>query len=325
VTRETVFLTGATGFVGRHVLDALIERGYRVHALVRDGITQLPRECEPVRGDLTSPGALVPLLRGSRFVVHTAAVYSFAPRDRRLVHTVNVRGTTGLLEAARIAGVERAVVTSSSATAGPARGGRPATEDDWAEGSHGGSTYHASKLLQERAALAARIPVTTVLPTAPIGRGDARPTPTGRMVVDVIRGRIPAFLGGGMNVVAVTDVARAHVLALERGRPRERYIAGGVDLTLAELFQLIARAAGRRAPRMRVPYPVAFAVGALDTLRSRITGGEPAVPLEGVRMGRLSMYASSAKAMRELGYEPHPIEPAIDDAVRWYRDHGYAA
>ena len=325
MTRETVFLTGATGFVGRHVLDALIERGYRVHALVRDGITQLPRECEPVRGDLTSPGALVPLLRGSRFVVHTAAVYSFAPRDRRLVHTVNVRGTTGLLEAARIAGVERAVVTSSSATAGPARGGRPATEDDWAEGSHGGSTYHASKLLQERAALAARIPVTTVLPTAPIGRGDARPTPTGRMVVDVIRGRIPAFLGGGMNVVAVTDVARAHVLALERGRPRERYIAGGVDLTLAELFQLIARAAGRRAPRMRVPYPVAFAVGALDTLRSRITGGEPAVPLEGVRMGRLSMYASSAKAMRELGYEPHPIEPAIDDAVRWYRDHGYAA
>jgi len=326
VTQETVFLTGATGFVGRHVLDALLERGYHVRALVRDGAPRTPSaDCEPVRGDLAAPGALVPFLRGSRFVVHTAAVYSFAPRDRRLLQTINVQGTTGLLEAARIAGVERAVVTSSSAAVGPARGGRPADEDDWAESRHGATTYHASKLLQERAALAARIPVTTVLPTAPIGRGDGRPTPTGRMVVDVIRGRMPAFLGGGMNVVDVTDVARAHVLALERGGPRERYIAGGIDLTLAELFQLIARAAGRRAPRLRIPFSVAFAIAAVDQARSRFSGGEPAVPLEGVRMGGRQMFASSAKAVRELGYQPGPIEPAIDDAVRWYREHGYAA
>ena len=166
MTQETVFLTGATGFVGRHVLDALLERGYHVRALVRDGAPRTPSaDCEPVRGDLAAPGALVPFLRGSRFVVHTAAVYSFAPRDRRLLQTINVQGTTGLLEAARIAGVERAVVTSSSAAIGPMRRGRPANEDDWAGAHHRVSAYHTSKLLQERAALAARIPVTTITET----------------------------------------------------------------------------------------------------------------------------------------------------------------
>lgn len=325
MTSDTVFLTGASGFVGGHVLDALLERGYAVRALVRDGGVPGRDRCEQVAGDLAAPGALVPLLRGCRYLVHTAAVYSFAPRDRAQLQAINVRGTIGLLEAARIAGVERAVVTSSSAAVGPAKGLRPAQESDWASPHHTASAYHASKVLQERAALAARIPVVTVLPTAPIGPGDARPTPTGRMVLDVMRGRMPAFLAGGMNAVDVDDVARVHVLALEHGKPRERYIAGGVNLTLAELFAVIARAAGRRAPRRRMPYPVAFAAAAVDELRSRLTGAAPRVPLEGVRMGRLMMYASSEKATSELGYQPHPIAPAIDGAVRWYRAHGYAA
>ena len=323
---DDVFVTGATGFVGRHVTDALLARGYGVRALVRgERVDTLPDGCEPAIGDLREPGALVAALRGCRFLVHVAALYSFAPRDRDAVTEVNVRGTRGLLEAARIAGVERAVVTSSSAAVGAARDGRPASEADWAEPHGPVRGYHDSKVAQERVALAARIPVITVLPTAPLGAGDGRPTPTGRMVLDVMRSRMPATLGGGMNVVAVTDVAAGHVLALERGRPRERYLLGGANLTLLELMRRLAVAAERRPPRGRMPYALALAAGYVDELRCRISGAEPRVPIEGVRMGREFMYASSEKAQRELGYAPSPIEPAIDDAVRWYRTHGYAA
>jgi dihydroflavonol-4-reductase len=237
---------------------------------------------------------------------------------------VNVRGTAGILEAARIAGVERCVVTSSSAALAPATASRPATESDWATADHG-SSYHASKLAGERTALRAPIPVVTVLPTAPVGPGDRRPTPTGRIVVDLLRGRMPATLGGGMNVVPVEDVAAAHVLALERGRPGERYIAGGVNVTLAELWRLISRAAGRSERVVRLPYPIAAAAARLDAARVRLTGGVPAIPLEGVRMGRLEMYSSSAKAAEELGYRPSSADEAIERAVRWYRENGYAA
>lgn len=321
---DTVFLTGAGGFVGGHVLAELLRCGYRVRALLHERVPQpaVDHAFELVPGDLATPGALVPALRGCRFLVHTAAVYSFAPRDRERTRTVNVLGTQGLLEAARVAGVERAVVTSSSAALGPARDGRPADERDWGDAHGAASAYHASKIAQERAALAARIPVTTVLPTAPLGPGDRRPTPTGRMVLDVMRGRIPGFLTGGMNVVDVDDVARAHVLALERGAPRERYIAGGANLSLAELFAVIAHASGRRPPRLRIPYALALAAAAADEMRARIAGGEPSIPLEGVRMGRERMYCSSAKAELELGYRASPIEPAIDAAVDWFRDHG---
>lgn len=322
---DTVFVTGATGFVGGHVVDALLERGYTVRALVRNGDAHgLLGRTEIVRGSLLATGALVPHLRGCRYVVHTAALYSFAPRDRRRMHQVNVMGTSGLLEAARVAGVERAVVTSSSAAVGPARNG-PVDETCWANPHHdGASAYHGSKVEQERAALAARVPAVTVLPTAPIGARDRRPTPTGRMVLDVMRGRIRAYLDGGLNAVPVRAVAEAHVLALERGTPRERYLAGGVNLSLAELFALIAAASGRPAPQLRLPYPLALVAAAADEMRVALTGGEPAVPLEGVRMGRLRMYSTSAKAERELGYRAPALEPAIDDAVRWYADNGYA-
>jgi dihydroflavonol-4-reductase len=324
---EEVFLTGATGFVGSYVLDALQARGYSVRALVRGDPSSLRHNgCTVVRGDLREPGALTAAMRGCRYLVHVGAMYTFAPREAAAIRLVNVQGTRGLLEAARIAGVERAVVTSSSTAVGPARNGRPADENAWADPHHRGvSAYHASKVLQERVALAARVPVVTVLPTAPVGAGDRRPTPTGKMIVDLMRGRIPATLGGGMNVVAVTDVAAAHVDALERGRPRQRYLLGGVNLTLAELFRLIARAAGRRAPSVRMPYALAAVAAAADELRCRITGAEPNIPRDGVRMGRLFMYASSEKAVNELGYRPSPIEPAIEQAVLWYRQHGYAA
>jgi dihydroflavonol-4-reductase len=319
-----VFLTGASGFVGSHVLSALLARGYRVRALVR-GRWEAPPGVVSVTGDLLESGALVRALHECPYVIHTAALYSFSPRDRAAIAAVNIRGTAGILEAARMAGVERCVVTSSSAALPPAGADRPATESDWASPDHRGWSYHASKLAGERAALSAQVPVVTVLPTAPIGPGDHRPTPTGKIIVDLLRGRIPATLGGGMNIVPVEDVASAHVLALERGRSGERYIAGGVNLTLAELWRLIARAAGRPPRTFRLPYAIAAAAARVDSARVRVTGGQPAIPLEGVRMGRLKMYASSAKAAMELGYRASSADDAIERAVRWYRDNGYAA
>ncbi|MGH2347492.1 MAG: NAD-dependent epimerase/dehydratase family protein, partial [Chloroflexota bacterium] len=186
--RDTVFVTGATGFLGSHVLHSLIESGYQVRALMRPGSRALPPRngCTPVLGDLAKPAALIPHMRGCRYLMHTAAVYSFSPARRDEIWATNVRGTAGILEAAAAAEVERAVVTSSSAAVGPARGDEPATENDYADADHS-SSYHASKCRQERIALAARIPTVLVLPSAPIGPNDWKPTPTGKMVVDFMR------------------------------------------------------------------------------------------------------------------------------------------
>lgn len=323
---DEVFLTGGTGFVGSHVLTALLAAGYHVRALVRPGTPSFnpPGDCQIVPGDLRLPGELVPALRGCRYLVHVAALYTFAPSRRHAVWDINVRGTAGLLEAARIAGVERAVVTSSSATVGPAKGERLATEADWA--SEGGTTsaYHGSKVRQERAALAARVPVVTVLPTTPVGPGDVRPTPTGKMIVDFMRGKMFASIGGGLNLVAVEDVARAHVAALQRGRERERYLIGGENLMLADIWQRLATITGRPAPNHEIPYGLALALGWGDELRCRITAKEPLVPIEGVHMARYRMWVDCAKARSELGLEPSPVNQALERAVDWFREHGYA-
>jgi dihydroflavonol-4-reductase len=318
-----VFLTGASGFIGGHVLHELRAAGYEVRALVRRPVRSVVSGCTLVSGDLARPGELVPALRGCRYLVHVAGLYSFAPSDRPRMRSVNVLGTAGLLEAARLAGVERAVVTSSSAAVGPARD-EPATEVDWAVPS-GGPGYHRSKIEQERAAFAAQLPVVRVLPTAPVGPGDWKPTPTGRLVLDFVRGRMavrpPA---GGLNVVPVEDVARAHVLALERGRPGERYLAGGENVALDRLWQLLSSAAGRSVPRIRLPYGLALAAGWADELRCRLLPGtRPVVPLEGVRMSRHRMYVDCAKAVAELGFRAGPIAPALERATTWYRANGY--
>ena len=329
---DEVFLTGATGFIGRHVLDALLAAGYRVRALVRPTSRALPPldGCQQVTGDILRPGELERQMVGCRYLVHVAALYAFAPRQRRDIWATNVRGCAGVLEAARVAGIERAVVTSSSATVGPARGERPANEDDRAaeeaEEADAVSAYHHSKLKQERVALAAWVPTVLVLPTAPVGPGDWKPTPTGKMVVDFMRGRIFASLGGGLNVVAVEDVARAHVLALRFGRPRTRYLAGGENLSLAEIWSHLAVICGRKAPAHRIPYALALTLGWADELRCRLAPGAatPVAPLEGVRMARFNMYVRCDRAMTELGYAPTPATDALERAVRWYRDNGYA-
>ena len=328
---DEVFLTGATGFVGSHILRALLAAQYRVRALVRPGSRPLPSldGCTVVWGDILRSGDLSQHMVGCRYLVHAAALYSFSPGMREKTFAANVRGCAGVLEAAHLAGIERVVVTSSSSTVGPSYGGRPANEDDW-DVEDGSSAYHRSKLQQARVALAAQIPVILVLPTAPLGPGDWKPTPTGKMVVDFMRGRIFATLGGGLNVVAVEDVARAHILALQYGRPRERYLVGGENMSLSQLWERLAHICGRTAPAVHIPFRLALTLGWADELRCQLfrkgTGGmgAPLIPLEGVRMARHHMYASSAKAQSELGYETTSITAALERAVRWYRDNGYA-
>jgi dihydroflavonol-4-reductase len=328
---DVVFLTGASGFVGSHILRALLAAQYRVRALLRPGSKPLPalEGCTTVRGDVLRSSDLVRQMEGCRYLVHAASLYTFSADMRRKMQATNVRSCSGLLEVARLAGIERAIVTSSSATVGPAASEEHlATEENW-DGEDGSSAYHRSKLQQARVALAAQIPVVLVLPTAPIGPGDWKPTPTGKMIVDFLRGRIFATLDGGLNVVAVEDVAKAHVLALQHGRPGERYLVGGENIGLTQLWQRLAQLCGRPAPTAQIPFPLALTLGWADELRCRIMWSGmgkqvmPQIPLEGVRMARHHMYVSSAKAQSELGYEATSVTAALERAVKWYRDNGY--
>ncbi len=287
---DRVFLTGATGFIGSHVLRELTRTGYAVRALVRDGglIRSFWKDdaIEPITGDLRRVGGFARALEGCRYLVHCAALYSFAPRDRAAIDAVNVDGTASLMLAAHIAGVERAVLTSSSATMH----------------GHAHTGYHRSKLEQERAAFASRMPVVALLPTAPVGPGDTKPTPTGKLVLDFARGKIIALAPGhgGMNLVPVEDVACAHVAALERGRIGERYVIGGENLSMDEIWKLLAEVTGKSLPTWRAPYALVLAASYADELRCRMTGATPAVPLEGVRISGERMYADSSRAQREL-------------------------
>jgi len=281
-----VYVTGATGFVGGHVARELRERG----ADVRDE-----------RIDLLDRPRLEPAVAGCEAVVHVAALYSYDASAKEL-ERVNVEGTRMLLDVAARAGVRRFVHCSTAGTCGPAPG-RPATEEDEPPAWELEVPYKRTKLAAEGLALTADAVV--VNPTTPVGEGDRRPTPTGRMIAGVARGRLPGYVGTtGLNVVDVRDVARGHALALEHGEPGQRYLLGGVDLSLEELFAAVARLAGRRRPRVRVPYAVAEMAAAAGIANRNE-----------VRLARLPMYFSSAKARSTLGYEPGPVEPALARAV----------
>jgi dihydroflavonol-4-reductase len=323
---DRVFLTGASGFVGSHILRELQSAGYAVRALVRPRaqLAEAPL-LERVEGDLRETGAFARALDGCRYVVHAAALYSFAPRDRKDIHAVNVVATEGLMLAAHLAGVERVVLTSSSATIGHERpDGTPADETCYPDPATARmeGDYHHSKLEQERAAFAGRAPVIAVLPTAPVGPNDWKPTPTGKLIRDFLQGKIGAKAPGrgGLNVVAVEDVARAHVAALQRGRIGERYVVGGENLSMDALWQMLADITGKPMPKWRAPYALALATAYADELRCRLApGATPFAPLEGVRMSRERMYADSSKAQRELGHTATPVRDALQRAVAWYR------
>lgn len=326
MSSDEVFLTGATGFIGAHVLDALLEAGHPVRALVRaPGALSRRTGVTEVVGDVTRAGELVAAMRGCRAVIHTAAAYSFAPAERARIRSTNVAGTAGILEAARLAGVQRAVVTSSSATVGPARAGHAATEEDHAD-EHGHSAYHDSKIASERVALAARLPAVLLLPTAPVGPRDWKPTPTGAALLTFLRGRVLASVDGGLNIVAVADVARAHVAALERGQPRRRYLVAGENVSFDELWRKLGAVSGRRPPRRRMPHAAALLAAIVDEARCRVMpGAQPVVPLEGARMARHHMYVESSRVRDELGVNTTSVDVALEASVRWYRDNGYVA
>jgi dihydroflavonol-4-reductase len=326
----TTLVTGATGFVGSHVTRQLLAAGNRVRVLIRrssnlEALAGLT--VEYAEGDLRDMVSLDHAMRGVRRVFHVAADYRLWTRHPDEIYETNVEGTRHLLEVAAENGVERIVYTSTVATMAVSGHGRALpNEDTPASLDQMIGHYKRSKFLAElEARKAARLgaPVVIVNPTAPVGPGDWKPTPTGRIIVDFLNGRMPAYVDTGLNVVDVEDVATGHLLAAESGRIGERYILGSRNMTLKEILGALAVITRRRAPRLRLPHMAALAVGYLDEFFARMRGREPQIPVEGVKMSRHRMFVASDKAERELGYNPNGVEPALAAAVHWYEEHGY--
>jgi dihydroflavonol-4-reductase len=327
----TVLVTGATGFVGSAVARRLLDRGLPVRVLARpasDRRNLADLSVEVAEGDLRDAASLAPALAGCRALFHVAADYRLWTRDPEELYRTNVEGTRSLLLAAKAAGVERVVYTSSVATLGLNPDGTPADEETPVGLADMVGHYKRSKFQAEREVgrLAAEegLPVVIVNPSTPIGPRDIKPTPTGRVIVEAASGRIPAFVETGLNVAHVDDVAEGHVLAFERGKVGERYVLGGRDMSLSEILAEVAALAGRRAPKVRLPHGLVLPVAVAAEAWARLMGGkEPFVTVAGVRMARKRMYFSSAKAARELGYRARPAEAALSDAYDWFQRHGY--
>jgi dihydroflavonol-4-reductase len=324
-------VTGATGFLGSHVARALVARGEDVRVLVRpssdlralDGLG-----AERFPGDLRDSASLERALDGVSRVFHVAADYRLWARDPREIYESNVTGTQNLLDAARHAGVEKFVYTSTVATVAVPREGNLPNEQTKSSVDEMIGDYKRSKFEAEQRALRAAeagLPVVIVNPTTPVGPGDWKPTPTGKIIVDFLNGRMPAYMDTGLNFVPVEDCAHGHVLAAEGGRIGERYILGARNLTLKEMLDILSAASGRPTPRWKIPFAVAYAAGCVETGVSRLLGREPQIPLDGVRMARHKMFVDASKAERELGFSPAPIEAALARAVEWYEANGYVA
>jgi dihydroflavonol-4-reductase len=326
-------VTGGTGFIGSHVVRALVDEGVSVRVLARPGsdrraLAGLPLEV--VMGDLVEPGSLTAALAGVEVLYHVAADYRLWAPDPAVLYRVNVDGTRALLRAAEAAGVARVVYTSSVGALGLPSDGGPGTEETPVRLEDMVGDYKRSKFLAEREAetAAARgLPVVIVNPSAPVGPWDWKPTPTGRMLVDYLRGRMLAYLDTGLNVVHVRDVAQGHLLAAARGRPGERYILGHVEgnLGLRAIFERLAPYTGVPAPRVRLPHGAALALAAGSELLARVAGREPLVAKAAVRMAAKRMFYDPSRAVRELGLPQTPVDEALRDAVDWFWAHGYAS
>jgi dihydroflavonol-4-reductase len=326
-----VFLTGSTGFVGSHVARAYAAEGAELRLLTRSTSKLAAIEgmaSEIVVGDLRQPEALRTALRGCEVLVHVAADYRLWVRDPKEMYAANVDGTRELLRMAREEGIAKVVYTSSVATMGFKAGGAIVDEGMPVELSDMIGAYKRSKFMAEQEAIAAAKAGQHVMllnPTTPIGAGDAKPTPTGRIVVDFLNRKFPAYVDTGLNLVDVSEVARMHVVALERGTPGERYILGGENLTLKQILDRMSAIAGLPSPTIKVPHAVALAFAFFDEMiAGRMLGKEPRATVEEVLMAKKFMFASSAKAEHELGFRVLPIYNAMRAAIEWFVAHGYA-
>lgn len=322
-------VTGATGFIGSHVVRRLVARGEKVRVLVRRQSSLKNLEGFPVEvatGDLRNAESVKAALAGCRRVYHIAADYRLWARDPSELYQSNVEGTRVVLEQAGASGVERVVYTSTVGTLAVPNNGTPSHEETPVRLTDMIGHYKRSKYLAEAEALAAAkrgVPVVVVNPSTPVGSGDVKPTPTGRLILDFLNGRMPAYVDTGLNLVDVEDVAEGHLLAMEKGTVGERYILGHQNLAMRDILEMLARISGRAAPKVRLPISVALGMGAVSTGMSWFTGQPPRVPLEAVRMSRKKMFFDSSKAVRELGFPQHSVEAALEKAVCWFRDNGY--
>lgn len=326
----TAFITGATGFLGGHLAKRLCNRGYQVRALVRPTscchtLESLPIEL--VQGDLSDRSRLYEWMRGCEVVFHAAADYRLWTRRPAEMYASNVKGTRNVLQAAGEAGVRRVVYTSTVGTVGLNGNHAPADETSFMRFDSRTGHYKRSKFLAEQEALAFAqrgLPVVIVNPSAPVGSHDWKPTPTGRIVLDFLNGRMPMYLDTGLNLVDIEDVAEGHLLAAQRGRVGERYILGNENLSLRDILLLLAEITGLPAPRIRCPYPVALAAAWISEGLTWISGGvEPRVPREGVYMARKHMFFDSRKAVQELGFRPVGARVALSKAVAWFVENNY--
>lgn len=326
---KKVFLTGATGFIGASLARELAREGCEVKALVRPGsdrrnISGLDIEIH--EGDLLDSASLEAGLAGCDTLFHAAADYRLWTRDPSSMYAVNVDGTRAILTAALKKDVSRVVYTSSVGTLGNPGDGRPGTEETPVTFADMVGHYKKSKFLAEREAesfLARGLPLVIVNPSTPVGARDIKPTPTGKIIVDFLNRKMPAYLDTGLNLIDVEDCARGHILAARRGRIGEKYILGNRNLTLREIFTLLEEISGLPAPKVRLPYTPILLAALVNEGLSRITGREPMIPLAGVRMAGKLMYFNSSKAVRELGLPQNPVEDALRKAVEWFRAKGY--
>ena len=322
-------VTGGTGFIGAHVVRALLAKGEQVRCLVRPSSRRRNLEGLPVEiveGDLSDTGSLARAMRGASALYHVAADYRLWTRDPEELRRTNVGGTENVLAAASEAGIARIVYTSSVGALGLTADGSPADERtpvarDTIVGHYKKSKFDAERLAEAYAAKG--LPVVIVNPSTPVGELDVKPTPTGQLIVDFLSRRLPAYVDTGLNLVDVRDVASGHLLAAEKGRAGEKYILGHRNMTLKEILEMLASVTGLPAPTLRLPHAIPLAAAAVDTFVAGLLGRPPRISLESVRMSRHRMFFDAAKAVRELALPQSPVEDALARAARWFRENGY--
>jgi dihydroflavonol-4-reductase len=326
----TTLVTGAAGFLGSHVTRQLVARGDDVRVLMRVSSTNraiADLSLEYVTGDLRDPASLDRAMKGVKRVFHVAADYRLWAKRSQDIYDSNVGGTKNLLEAAQRAGVEQLIYTSTVATIAVDRPQHPNESTD-AKLEEMVGHYKRSKWLAEKEALAAAkngLPVIVAMPTTPVGPWDWKPTPTGKIILDFLNGKMPGYVETGLNFVGVEECAAGHLLIAEKGKVGERYLLGAENLTLKGMLDLLSKITGLPAPKLKIPHGLALGVAYASTAFSRLIGREPGIPVEGVKIARHMMYVDCSRARRELGFKAGPVAAALERAVRWYEGNGYIA